>query len=59
MSCRVRTVIRMSYSVCRFGTQRGPMTETQCGIGVDGALAMHEFYFDLKREREEKSKQDD
>ena len=55
----VRTVIRMSYSVCRFGTQRGPMTETQCGIGVDGGLAMHEFCFDLKREREEKSKQDD
>lgn len=55
----VRTVIRMSYSVCRFSTQRGPMTETQCGISVDGALAMHEFYFDLKREREEKSKQDD
>lgn len=53
----VRTVIRMSYSVCRFSTQRGPMTETQCGIGVDGAFAMHEFCFDLKRE--EKSEQDD
>lgn len=55
----VRTVIRMSYSVCRFSQKRGPMTETQGGIGADGALAMHEFCFDLKREREEKSEQDD
>jgi hypothetical protein len=35
------------------------MTETQYGIGADGVLAMHEFCFDLKREREEKSRQDD
>ena len=59
MSCRVCTVLCMSYSVCRFSQKRGPMTETQCGIGADGAFAMHEFCFDLKREREEKSKQDD
>ena len=54
-----RTAICMPCSVCRFSQKRGPMTETQCGIGTDGVLAMHEFCFDLKREREEKSKQGD
>ena len=33
----------MPCSVCRFSQKRGPVTETQCGLGADGALAMPEF----------------